>query len=166
MAESRWGKPGFEQPFSIPNDLRRTVSKFSIATRQKIYAYIQRGGIFNYASWDGCVMNAASGGQVRSHQAAAEYFGELEYDVTNFIIAWDRFAAISPSRETATRTLKTILERTGLVEASPKEVSTAKIYRVRIFTSKETKMVEELRAEIEAGAFDNIVEEMKELCFV
>jgi len=167
MTESVWGRPGFEKEIhehQQVNTLQGSLGGLSLATRRKIYAYVQKGGLFKRGTWDGCVMNAASGGIVQSFSDAAVYFGESEHKIMAFVHAWDATRHSLTDLE-ATRKLESLLLEVGLTPVSPKFVSDAKVYRVRLFTSKETAMVEELRAEIEAGAFDADIEAMKELCF-
>lgn len=166
--ENKWGRPGFEKQIEEirhTRNLAGATSRLSLSTRQRIYAFIQRGGSFKRGTWNGCVMNAASGeGNVTSIQAAAAYFNEPIQVISNFIGQWDS----TPGRtEDANRTLERILLECGLTSESPEykpqTESKVKVFRVRLFTSAETAAVEELRAEIEAGAFDKDLAEFQEL---
>jgi hypothetical protein len=62
--------------------------------------------------------------------------------------------------------LKEVILHVGVTEVSPCIVSDAKVYMVRLFTSEETQMVEELRAEIDAGAWDECLSKMDEFALV
>jgi len=166
--ENKWGRPGFEKEIGeIRNtrSLATATANLSLRTRQTIYAYMKRGGIFKRGTWDGCVMNAASGGNVSSVTAAADFFHEPVSNIAEFIQNWD---LVSGTATAANRLLEQILLETGLTKESPiykppVEDSKVKIFRVRLFTSKETALVEELRKEIEEGAFDADLSELQEL---
>jgi hypothetical protein len=166
--ENRWGRPGFEKQMRElhhAGSLAGSVMALSLSTRQRIYAFIQRGGSFKRGTWNGCVMNAASGeANVTSISAAAHYFQEPYHTISDFIGQWDATPGDSVS---ANRTLEKILLEVGLTtespEYKPQEENKVKVFRVRLFTSAETKAVEELRAEIEAGAFDADLAEFQEL---
>lgn len=165
MTESRWGRPGFEKQASEirgMQSLAGAVGALSLSTRQRIFAFIQRGGTFKRGTWNGCVMNAASGdANVSSIRAAAQFFNEPEHVIGDFIGQWDSTYGDS---QQANRLLEKVLLNCGLTGVSPKqEDSRVKVYRVRIFTSAETKAVEELRAEIDAGAFDEDLAKFQEL---
>lgn len=168
---NRWGRPGFEQEIKSlksHNDLRSATAALSMTTRQRIFAYIQKGGTFKRGTWNGCVMNAASDGNVSSLRMAAEHFGETVPVISNFIGAWDSTSYVEEAR--ATIFLERILLECGLTTESPKpepiEYEKVKVFRVRLFTSKETELVEELRAEIDAGAFDEDFAKFQELVSV
>lgn len=165
MTESRWGRPGFEKQITdlgYQRDLARATSALSLSTRQRIYAFMKRGGTFKRGSWNGCVMNAASGGSVSSIQAAASFFDEPLMVISDFIGQWD---ATHGTTLEANRKLEKILLDCGLTTESPvwQDQEKVKVYRVRLFTSAETKAVEELRAEIDAGAFDADLAKFQEL---
>jgi hypothetical protein len=77
--------------------------------------------------------------------------------VEKFIKAWDQFR--SKDDKSPTEHLITMIEKVGLFEDNPSVKITT--YSHRVFTSEETRMIEELRSEIELGVF---LEGMNEAC--
>jgi len=161
-----WGKPGFG--VRNPTTLMSTVSLLELSTRQKIYAFIQRGNVFRRQTWDGCVMNQIVG--TKSITSTADKLSEPSWKISKFIHAWDRTATSLTDGE-ATKFLAKCLEQVGLTDVSPAYEADTKVthYTVRVFTSEETRLVEQLRKEIEDGAFDedlSQIQELSELCLV
>jgi hypothetical protein len=173
MAEiqNRWGRPGFEKEIGAirhTRNLAQATGALSLGTRKLIYAFIKRGGVFKRGTWNGCVMNAASGTEnVSTVSAAAEFFHEPYEVISAFIGEWD---STPGGDRDANRQLERILLECGVTNESPvwtsekeKDSERVKVYRVRLFTSAETAAVEELRAEIDAGAFDADLASFREL---
>lgn len=162
---SHWGRPGFADSTKYKVGLPAALQTFKLETRVKIYALAVKSK-FKRGTWDGCVMNQVAG--VHSAENAAAYFGEPVENIIKFIHAWDETSGHIKSDEQATKILVNALLDAGLVptcnpmEDQPKD----KVYRARIYTSEETRQVEELRAEIEAGAFDDLLAEMDSLALV
>jgi len=165
MTDSNWGKPGFAKTLRPSDSLYTAVEGLKISTRQAFYAVATKKA-FRRGTWNGCAFNGAADGAVSSFRAAADYFGETEEAVRKFIRAWDQTAGVIRSDQQATVLLKEVILHVGVTEVSPCIVSDAKVYTVRLFTSEETQMVEELRAEIDAGAWDEILSKMDELALV
>lgn len=135
----------------------------SLSTRQKIYAVAVKSK-FKRGTWNGCVMNQVA--NVTHSQAAADYLHEPVGLISRFIAAWDQTSGHIVDDAHATRILIEALMAAGLVEKTVAEPEKYRVWRVRVYTSVETEMVEALRAEIEDGAFDSILSEMEELCLV
>lgn len=165
MTDSAWGKPGFAQDgYTSRNTLTGVLSDMKIGTRQAIYALAVKAR-FRRGTWDGCVMNQVADG-ARNTFAAADYFGESESTISRFIRIWDLTSQNIADDGEATHVLVRALQHVGFVPASPVVKDTSAIYRVRLHTSEETQQVEELRQEIENGAFDSLLDTAEEFCLV
>lgn len=163
---SQWGRPGFADSTQYKIGLPAALQEMKLETRVKIYALAVKSK-FRRGTWNGCVLNQVGG--VSSVHDAAQYFGESEHNIIKFIHAWDETSGHIKSDEQATKILINALLDAGLVEPTEKVTvvySKDKVYRARIYTSEETRQVEELRAEIEAGAFDDLLAEMDSLALV
>jgi hypothetical protein len=95
-------------------------------------------------------------------EVAAEKFGLTPYVVSRFIQAWDNFS--SPDEKTPTQHLMEMIEKIGLFSDHPTVRITT--YKFRVYTSDETRMIEELRGEIESGAFIDGMAEAEDLLLV
>jgi hypothetical protein len=141
---SGWGRPLFT----------KQVIKLNVKSRRLIYAALEKGVFFNRGTWDGCVFNNITG--LAGYERVADYLGDDVNAVTEFIRLWDSTSR-GLSRSEANGQLRKALEFVGLDERI-KPLSSVTV--VRVFTSEETKMVEELHQEIESGAFDELLKEL------
>lgn len=159
----KWGSDQFilTVDFQSHGDLFDAIKSLNAKARQAFYGAAMRKGEIAQGTWDGCAFNA--GGQeigdsfVNSVAAAASSFGLTPYVVSRFIQAWDKFR--SKDEKTPTQHLMEMIEKIGLFEDNPSVKITTFTYRV--YTSEETKAIEELRAEIDSGAF---LDGMQEAC--
>lgn len=157
---SEWGKPGFAESglnLRPEHPLMRATRNLKIETRAKIYAVITRGEVMHKGTWNGCVFNKIT--NMSNASSVAALLDESVQNVERFISAWD---GLGLSDVKATVYLSRLLEDVGIVKETPK-VSAEKVHRVRLYTSEETKAVEELRAEIDGGAFDELLSQVDEL---
>jgi hypothetical protein len=152
-----WGKTYDPSTLRPEHPLMRATRALSVDTRAKIYAVITRGEVMHKGTWDGCVFNKIT--NMNNARSVASLLGEDEQKVMNFITAWD---GLPLNDIRATVFLSKLLEQVGIVKEAPVH-DDRKIVKVRLHTSEETKAVEELRAEIDNGAFDELLSQVDEL---
>jgi len=159
-----WGRPGFPQVFVPKSSLPGVIREMKLGTRQAIYAVAVKAK-FRRGTWNGCVMNQVADGS-NNVQMAANYFGEPSDLIARFIAKWDETSGHITSDVQATKVLIHALMAAGLVDTPSETPVQHKVWRVAVYTSDETLMVEELRNEIEDGAFDSLLERMEEFSLV
>jgi|KBSMisStandDraft_5_1062788.scaffolds.fasta_scaffold03491_5 hypothetical protein len=159
----KWGADEFVLTVNLKDHgaLYTAVQNLNAKARQAFYGAAMKKGNIAQGTWNGCAFNA--GGDyvgvdgIHSYEAAAEVFGLTPYVVQSFISAWDSYRP--KDGRTATEHLIEMLEKVGLFKDNPSiDITT---YRYRVYTSEETRMIEELRAEIENG---ELLEGMNEAC--
>lgn len=159
----QWGADEFLLNLDLKDHgpLFNAIKSLNAKARQAFYGAAMRKGHIAQGTWNGCAFNAGGDfvgvDNVTSYQSAAETFGLTPHVVEKFISAWDNFR--SHDEKSPTEHLITMIEKVGLFEDNPSVKITT--YTHRVFTSEETRMIEELRAEIELGAF---LEGMDEAC--
>lgn len=159
----KWGADEFILSVDMKDhgSLFTAIQQLNAKAKQAFYGAAMKKGEIAQGTWNGCAFNAggdfAGVGEIHSIQAAAEKFGLTPYVVQSFITAWDQYRP--HDERTATEHLLEMLEKIGLFEDNPTvRIST---YTYRVYTSEETRMIEELRSEIENGT---LLEGMNEAC--
>jgi len=159
----KWGADSFmlNLDFASHGELFDSIKSLNSTAKQAFYGAAMKKGNLAQGTWNGCAFNA--GGEFLGHdnvgsvEIAAEKFGLTTYVVNRFITAWDKFR--SPDEKTPTEHLMEMIEKIGLFDDNPSVKITH--YTYRVYTSEETRMIEELRAEIENGV---LLEGMDEAC--
>ncbi len=114
--------------FTKVSRLHHAVRDLNPKTKKALYSSAM-GNVFQRSTWNGCALNQASGGQVKSYSAGAEYFGESEANMVKFVAAWDSFPNFAGedkiTQEQQTMYLIDVIEQVGL-ETSPVEAKSKK----------------------------------------
>jgi hypothetical protein len=159
----KWGADEFvlQMDFKAHGALFTAIQNLNAKARQAFYGAALAKGQIEQGTWNGCAFNAAGDyvgvPDIHSYEAAATTFGLTPYVVSKFIEAWDAYRPTDGRN--ATEHLIEMLEKVGLFKDNPSIKITT--YSHRVYTSEETRMIEELRAEINNGEF---LEGMTEAC--
>ena len=159
----KWGADEFvlSVDFKQHGALFDAIKSLNARAKQAFYGAAMKKGELQQGTWNGCAFNAGAefigDRNVHSVEAAAEKFGLTPYVVSRFISAWDSFR--SPDEKSPTEHLMEMIEKIGLFTDNPSVKITT--YAYRVYTSEESRMIEELRSEIDSGA---LLEGMNEAC--
>lgn len=159
----QWGSDEFILTVDLKDHgpLFNAIKALNAKARQAFYGAAMKKGHIAQGTWDGCAFNAggdfAGVSGITSVEAAAQTFGVTEHVVKKFINAWDNFRSVDD--KSPTEHLMLMIEKVGLFGDNPSISITT--YTHRVYTSEETRMIEELRAEIECGL---LLEGMDEAC--
>jgi hypothetical protein len=151
----KWGADEFilQVDFKAHGALFTAIQQLNAKARQAFYGAALAKGQIQQGTWNGCAFNAGGDyvgvDNIHSIEEAAKTFGLTPYVVSKFISAWDMFRP--QDGRSATEHLIEMLEKVGLFKDNPTVQITT--YSHRVYTSEETRMIEELRAEVNNGEF-------------